>query len=224
MDIIRDIMRVGVPASLQQMSMSFNMIFLNAIVLEVGGDPGVAVFSTGWRVSSIAILPLMGIATALVSVAGAAYGARAYKKLKLSWIYAIKYGLKMEMPVSLILFIFAPIIVLAFTWSEGSSEIRGDMIVFLRFFSLMPFTAALGMLSGSVFQAIGKGFNSLIVTILRTVVLSLLFAYMFGIALDWGLQGVWGGILLGNATGALIGYLWVRFHLNEQISGRLTGE
>jgi putative MATE family efflux protein len=222
--IIKDIMRVGLPSSLQQMSMSFNMIFLNTIVLEVGGDYGVAVFSTGWRVVSMTVLPLMGIATALVSVAGAAYGARSYGKLKLSLKYAIKFGLSITIPVSIIIFTFAPHIVLAFTWSESSSSLRGDLIVLLRFFSLMPYTAAFGMLSGAVFQAIGKGFNSLAATIIRTVILSLLFAFLLGIVLDWGLKGVWTGILFGNAVGATLSYVWIRYHIGGLIKGRIAGK
>ena len=48
----------------------------------VGGKDGVAAYTTGWRVAMIAILPLLGIATAVVSVTGAAYGAHDINKLK----------------------------------------------------------------------------------------------------------------------------------------------
>ncbi|MFO8050899.1 MAG: MATE family efflux transporter [Thermoplasmatota archaeon] len=213
--IFKDIMRVGFPASLQQMSMSFNMMFLNVIVVTVGGTDGVAVFSTGWRIVMISILPLMGISTALVPVAGAAYGSRSFRKLKLALYHAIRYGLLMEIGMSVLIFIFAGFIVLIFTWSPDSQHLRHDLTIFLRMFSLMSFTAAFGMLSGAVFQAIGKGFNSLLVTIFRTLVFALTFAYFFGIVLDWGLIGVWAGILTGNALGAALGYLWVTYHIRS---------
>ncbi len=224
LDIIKDIMRVGLPSSLQQMSMSINMIFLNMVVIEVGGIDGVAIFSTGWRIVSLAILPLMGIATALVTVAGAAYGAGAYRKLRISLVYAIKIGLMIEMVVSIIVFLFADIIVIAFTWSEGSIGIRGDLTIFIRIFTLMGFFAGFGMLSGSVFQAIGKGFYSLSVTILRTIILALFFAFLFGIVLDWGLVGIWVGILTGNGIGAAVAYIWTRYYLKGLISGKIKGE
>ncbi|RLF69023.1 MAG: MATE family efflux transporter [Thermoplasmata archaeon] len=221
-NIIRDIMRVGVPASLQQMAMSVNMIFLNALIISIGGEQGVAVFSTGWRVVMMATLPLMGIASALISVAGAAYGARAYRKLRLSLVYAIKFGLKIEVPVAVLMFLLADMIVLAFTWSPGSRDLRGDLVMFIRLFSLMNFFVGFGMLSGATFQAIGKGFNSLIVTIFRTIVFALAFAYIFGSVMGLGLEGVWGGILLGNFLGSLAAFGWAYSHITRLVKGRIT--
>jgi putative MATE family efflux protein len=221
--IIKDIMRVGLPASLMQMSMSINMMVLNYVVVMVGGPDGAAVFSTGWRIVSMATLPLMGIATAVVSVAGAAYGARKYHKLKAALDHAIRFGLMLEIPVSIVVFALADFIVLAFTWSESSRDIRQDLVIFLRIFVLMNFMIGFGMLSSSTFQAIGKGFNSLAVTLLRTVVFALSFSILFGIVLDWGLVGVWSGIILGNGMGALIAYVWVRIHIRKLMQDSQQG-
>lgn len=219
--IIKDIMRVGLPSSLQQMSMSLNMIFLNAVVIFVGGENGVAVFSTGWRVTMMGLLPLMGIATALVSVAGAAFGAGLYNKMKTSFVHALKFGLTIEIPVSLILFVFAGYIVIAFTWSEDASKLRPDLVLFIRMFTLMNFFAGFGMLSSSFFQAIGKGFYSLLVTIFRTLVFAIFFSVLFGIILDLGLMGVWFGILTGNLIGAMISYIWASIYMSRLIKGKI---
>jgi Na+-driven multidrug efflux pump len=181
----------------------------------VGGTDGIAVFQTGWRVTMIAILPLMGIASALVPVAAAAYGLKSYNKMKLALYHSIRYGLIFEIIISIPIFIFAPYIVYIFTWSEGSVDIRTDLMIFLRMFVLMNFTAGFGMLSGAFFQAIGKGFNSLIVTIFRTIIFALAFAFLFGVILDWGLIGVWTGIMVGNSLGAMAAFIWVQLHLRK---------
>ena len=57
-NILSDIFKVGLPASVQQLTMSIMMIMMNFIIVNVAlaGDNGVAVYSTGWRVVSIAIL------------------------------------------------------------------------------------------------------------------------------------------------------------------------
>lgn len=214
--IFQDIMRVGAPASLQQMSMAIQMMILNIIVLAVDSR-GVAIFTAGWRVAMIAILPLMGIATALVAVAGSAYGERSYRKLKMSFYHAIRYGLMFEIIISILIFILAPFIVIIFTWSEKSVHLRSDLILFLRMFTVMNFFATFGMLSSSVFQAIGKGFKSLMVTLMRTILFALVFTIVFGLVLDWGLAGVWGGILLGNFMGASISFTWVSLTIRRLI-------
>ncbi|MGA1872210.1 MAG: MATE family efflux transporter [Thermoplasmatota archaeon] len=214
--IFKDIMRVGAPASLQQMSISIQMMILNIIVLAVD-DRGVAIFTAGWRVTMIALLPLMGIATAVVAVAGAAYGERSYRKLKLSLYHAIRYGLIFAVIISVLIFLFAPWIVIVFTWSEDSIHLRSHLVLFLRMFSVMNFFATFGMLSGSAFQAIGKGFKSLLVTLFRTIIFALIFTILFGLVLDWGLPGVWGGILLGNLLGASISYAWISLTIRRLI-------
>jgi putative MATE family efflux protein len=214
--IFQDIMRVGGPASLQQMSIAIQMMLLNIIILAVD-DQGVAIFTAGWRVSMVALLPLMGIATAVVAVAGAAYGERSYNKLKLSLYHAIRYGLIFAVIISVLIFLFAPWIVIIFTWSEDSAHLRDDLVLFLRMFSVMNFFATFGMLSGSVFQAIGKGFKSLLVTLFRTIIFALVFVLLFGFILDWGLPGVWGGILLGNFLGASISFTWISLTIRRLI-------
>ena len=75
-----------------QLSMSIMMFMMNIIVERVGGIDGVAVFSAGWRVATLATMPLLGLATAVVSVTGAAYGARSFKKLDIAHVYALKIG------------------------------------------------------------------------------------------------------------------------------------
>ncbi|MGA1793788.1 MAG: MATE family efflux transporter [Thermoplasmatota archaeon] len=214
--IFQDIMRVGAPASLQQMSMAIQMMLLNIIVLAVD-DRGVAIFTAGWRVTMIAVLPLMGIATAIVAVAGAAYGERSYRKLKLSLYHAIRYGLLFTVVISILVFLLAPWIAVIFTWSEDSIHLRPDLVLFLRMFSVMNFFATFGMLSGSVFQAIGKGFKSLLVTLFRTIIFALVFTILFGFILDWGLPGVWGGILLGNMLGASLSYTWITLTIRRLV-------
>ena len=78
--------------------MSFTMLIIIVIITKIanGGDNGVAVYQTAWRVVMIAVLPLLGLATAVVSVTGAAFGARTYEKLNTAFMYAIKFGLIIE--------------------------------------------------------------------------------------------------------------------------------
>jgi Na+-driven multidrug efflux pump len=183
------------------------------LVVKVGGTDGVAVFSSGWRVTSFAIIPVMGIAAALTSIAAAAYGAKAYGKLNRSLEVGIKMALFIEMSFSVFVFVFARQLTVLFTWAEGSAHLTEDLTLFFRVTSLMHFSAAFGMLSSAVFQAIGRGFNSLVVTLLRTILLSTGFSYILGVTLDLGLPGIWFGITFGNLAGAAVGYGWLIAHL-----------
>ncbi len=213
--IMADIFRVGIPASVQHLAMAFSMFLLNLIAVEVGGTDGVAVYTTGWRVAMFAILPLLGIATAVTSVTGAAFGTRDYVKLNSAYMYAIKIGLAIELVVGLMTFVFAPQIAGLFTLAEETVRIRADLIVFLRLMCIYYPTAAFGVLSSSMFQGTGKGLYSLIVTLIRTLVLAAPLAYIFAIFLDFKLKGVWWGIVTGNVIAGFIAFVWGRFFIRR---------
>ena len=214
-EIVRDIFRVGLPASAQQLSMAFTMLIINLILVRVGGTDGVAVYTTGWRVATIAILPLLGIATAVVSVSGAAFGQRAFTKLNAAFMYALKIGVFIEVFIAISTWLLSPQITAMFTQAEAAARIADDLVVFLRIMCLFYPAAAFGMFSSSVFQATGKGVNALIVTIIRTVLLTPALSLVFAFILDMGLVGIWLGIVGGNTVGAAVAFFWAKAHIRS---------
>lgn len=213
-EIVNDIFRITIPASAQQLSMSLSMLILNLIIVSVSDTDGVAVYSTGWRVATIAIAPLVGIATAVVSVSGAAFGAKDFEKAKTAHTYAVKLGLLIEGGVAAFTFIFAPQIAAVFTQTEEAAHIAPDLIHFLRVICIFYPSVSFGMLSTSFFQGAGKGMSALTANLLRTIVFTPLFAAFFAFSLDMGQVGAWWGIVAGNAIGAGVTFVWARFYLS----------
>lgn len=213
--VLKDIFKVGLPSSIQQLSMSFTMLILNFIIVNVSNSDGVAVYTTGWRVATIAILPLLGIATAVVSVTGAAYGARSFEKLKSSFMYAIKIGFIIEIFVGLGTFLLAPLITAVFTTAEGSMSIADDLEYFLRIIWLFYPGAAFGIFSSAMFQGTGKGINALLATIIRTLVLTTFLGIVFSYVFHFGLSGIWWSLVVANLLGSVISFVWALVHLNK---------
>jgi putative MATE family efflux protein len=213
--IIKDILAVGFPASLLQLSMAIMLFIMNIIVEHISGADGVAVFSAGWAVAMTASMPLLGMATAVVSVTGAAYGACEYKKLDIAHLYALKIGIIIETSIAIATFIFAPIITLAFTTSSDMIHLGDDITTFLRIICIYYPATAFGMLSSSLFQGVGKGLYSLIVTILRTIILIIPLAWLFGVILGWGLPGAWWGLVVANIIGSAITFIWAKIYVNS---------
>ena len=211
--IVKDIFRVGLPASAAQLSMAFSMLIINLILVRVGGTDAVAVYTTGWRISMISIVPLLGIATALVSVTGAAFGKRAFENIDIAFMYALKIGIIIEIFIAAGIFLFSSHITTVFTRAESTVRIADNLTTFLRIMCLFYPTTAFGMFSSALFQGTGKGINSLMATIIRTVVLTSLFTLFFAFVLDMGLVGVWFGIVAGNTIGAIVVFLWVKSYI-----------
>ncbi len=213
--LLRDIFRVGFPASIQQLSMSFTMLFLNVIIVGVGGETGVAIFQTGWRVVTIAILPLLGMSTAVVSITGAAYGRRDYPQLETALMYAIKIGVVVEVAAAALTFLFAPQITSVFARSADVAAFADELIEFLRIMIVFYPFVALGIFSSAMFQGTGKGINALLVTLLRTIVLQPPLALALAYGLNLGLNGVWWGLVVGNTIGVIVAFVWAKHYLRS---------
>ncbi len=214
-DISFDILKVGFPASIQQFSMSLTMVILTWLITIIDTTTGVAVYTTGWRVVMLAILPLLGMATAVISVTGAAYGAKSYEKLKTSYFYAIKFGLFIEIILAVIIFILAPQISSIFTTAEGANIISGDLEEFIKISCLFYPGAALGIFSSAMFQGTGKGIYSLIATLLRTIIFTIMFVLIFTFVLELGLVGIWWGLVLANLIGSIISFSWGKIFIEK---------
>ena len=207
-NIVKEILRVGIPASVAQLSMALAMFGLNIIIVKAGGTDGIAVFTSAWRIMMLGIVPLLGIATGVTAVTGAAYGAQDIEKLKTGYLFGIKIGSGIELVVVGLIMLFAPQLSYLFTYSKGAVHISGDLIkAFHRLVWFLP-TVPLGMLTSSMFQGIGRGENALAVTILRTIIMQIFFSYFLGIFFKFGIVGVWWGIVLGNVTASIITFTW----------------
>lgn len=216
-DVLYDIFKVGLPASFQQLTMSLTMFLINFIIVNIAlaGDAGVAVYSTGWRAVTIAILPLLGLATAVTSVTGAAYGAKEYEKLNTGFIYSIKFGLVLEIIIAISIFLLAPFITLMFTTGQGSEEIVSDLEMFIKISCFFYPAAAFGIASSATFQGMGRGIYSLIATSLRTVILTPILSTVFCCLLIFGLNGIWWGIVVANLIGSFISFFWIRLIISK---------
>jgi putative MATE family efflux protein len=207
-EILRDIARVGVPASVSHMSMFLMAFAITTIVAAVGGTAGVAVYTTGWRVVSLAILPMLGIATAVTAVCGAAWGARDPGRARTAYLYALRLGVGIEVVIALVTLALAPLLALAFTWSQRSMGIQADLVEFLRIIWVLYPTVAFGMLSSAMFQGVGRGSTALAMTLLRTLVFTVPFAWFLGVLLEGGLLGVWAGMVLAGVVYSPIALGW----------------
>jgi len=116
-------------------------------------------------------------------------------------------------------FIFAHQIAAVFTHSASTAHIAPDLIIFLRIVSLFYVCVPFGMLSSSLFQGTGEGMNALIVTILRTLILTPIFAALLAFNFDMGLTGIWWGMVAANIIGSAVAFIWARLYVKGLLAG-----
>ena len=222
--IVTDIFRVGIPSSIEQLALALTALTMNFIIATIGSTDGVAVYATAWRVTSIAVAPLIGISIAVVSISGAAFGEKNFKKAQSTLIYAIKVGFLVEAVIAAVVYFFAPEIAAVFTQTENAARIAPELTRLLKIMTIFYPVVAFGMLSGSLFQGAGKGTSALIATLLRSLVMTLFFSLLFAFGFDWGLLGVWWGLVAGTVIGSIITFVWAQMYLRRMMNTNKSGK
>jgi len=233
-NVIKDILSVGLPASAEFFVMSILGIVLNIMLVITGGTDAVAVYTAGWRVVMIAMIPAIGIGTAAITVAGAAYGSRKYNNISTALNYSVKLAVGVACITGLIIYVFAPYIASIFAYSSASAFMAPSIAAFLQVMCLFLIVVPFGIAASSVFQGMGKGLTSLILTVIREVLFMSVFAYLLAFTLGIGEHGIWWGIVIGGAFGCGIAYIWAARYIkglkrsyyreNKSVYETLSGE
>lgn len=217
-EISIDILKVGIPASLELLLTSVLVAFLSALLTVVANTDAVAVYSTGWRVVSLGTMPIIGISTALVSIVGANYGAMQYDNIRLAHRYSMKLAFVVALITGVIIYVFAPQIVMLFSYSSATAHISDSLVEFLRTMTLYYVFMAFGAPSTFLFQGVGKGLTALLQTLLRNIVFSTICAYLFAIVFGLGEHGVWYGIVVGQIIASIVTLTWANEYIRRLIN------
>lgn len=214
-DISMDIVKVGIPASIQLLNNAFFAAVFSALLAYVGSTDSVAVYATGWRIVIVGTTPLLAIGTALISVVAANYGAKEYKNIQIAHRYAMKISLVLGVAVMILTNVFAADIASIFASGGSSVRIAGELTAFLSWIVIYYPTMAAGVPSTYVFQGIGMGITAMFQTILRETVFTLFFAVLFAVFLNYGVWGAWMGIVLGEVISNNITMFWADWQIKK---------
>ena len=222
-NMYKDILVVGIPASLEQLIMAALAVTVNYMLTLVSGSVAVAVYTAGWRIISLGLLPAIGVGTAAITVAGVAYGAKKYENIRTACRYSVKLGLISSIIVCVLLFVFANQVAFIFSYSEASSHLEPLIASFIQLMCLFILYVPFGASAGNVFQGLGKGTTSFILTTFREFVLVLIFAYLLGFVFHMGETGIYYGMLLGGFIGSVLAYGYIELYVDRLIKGKVKG-
>ncbi len=212
---VRDILKVGIPASLDMFVMSIAMSFYLMFISSVGGEYGIAAFTSGQRLYLFGIMPLTAIASAVAAVSGSAFGARNWDYLSRTHTYGTKFAMMVSVVILIILVIFAPQLSMIFAYTPETAPLIPEITNFLRIASFGLLLVGIGMPSSFFYQGIGRGTTSLAWTIIRELILTVGFTYLFGIVLNWGLTGIWVGLAIGRIIASILNFTYARYTIRK---------
>ena len=214
---ISTIYKVGVPSIVMQAISSVMTFGMNKILLMFSSTAA-AVFGVYYKLQSFIFMPVFGLNNGMIPIIAYNYGARNKKRItqtiKLSVLIAVAIML-----AGLLIFQTAPEFLLKnlFDASEHMIEIG---IPALRIISLSFMFAGFCIVASSVFQALGNGVYSLIVSAARQLFVILPLAYTF--ARLFGLHKVWWAIPIAEIVSLTLCsiLLWRIYQLKIKPIGR----
>lgn len=218
--IIRIIYEVGIPSIIMQSIASVMTYGMNLILISFSAT-AVTVFGVYFKLQSFIFMPVFGLNNGMIPIIAYNYGARNRKRImdtaKLSIFIAVGIML-----IGLAVFqIFPGQLLLMFNASEHMLEIG---IPALRLISVSFIFAGYCIIVGSVFQALGNGVYSLIVSVARQLFVILPAAYFF--ASTFGLHAVWFAFPLAEIVSVIFSTVLFKRIYNKKIRvlGPVDGE
>lgn len=209
--IAKDILKVGIPASMDMLVMAIAMSLYMIFISSIAGEFGIASFTSGQRLYLFAIMPLTAIGTAVTAVVGSSFGAKNGEYISRAHKFGAKFGIIFGTCVTIVLVVFATQLATIFAYTAETAHLVPEITKYLQIACLcLPLTGA-GMASSFFYQGIGKGTISLSWTIIREVVFTVGATFFFGIYLGWGLIGIWAGLAIGRAVASILNYLYARY-------------
>lgn len=183
--IIGQIYQVGIPSIIMQSIGSIMTYGMNQILLAFTATAA-TVFGVYFKLQSFIFMPIFGLNNGMVPIVAYNYGAgqkeRLMKTVKLSVVYAIALML-----IGVLVFqTFPDKLLLLFEASETMLEIG---VPALRIISIHFLLAGFCIVMTSLFQALGNGIYSMIISIARQLAVLLPSAYL--LSLTGTVKNVW---------------------------------
>ena len=215
-DAIKRIYIVGLPSIAMQCVGSVMTFLMNKILMAFSAT-AVAVFGVYFKLQSFVFMPIFGMNNGMVPIISYNYGARKPERVKKTIRLAVLYA-ECIMLVGFCIFQFLPDKLLSLFAASDAMLAIG--IPALRIICPHFLLAGAGIVLSSVFQALGNGVFSLIVSVCRQLFVLLPAAWL--LAQTGSVNNVWWAFLIAEIVSVLMSLAFYA-HINKTIIVPLCG-
>lgn len=207
--LVKGIYAVGFPSMVMQLIASFMIASVNTIL---AGYSSVAIAAMGiyFRLQSFVLMPVYGLNQGYMPIVGYNYGHKKPERIKKTIVYGFVIAFVFTMVGFFIFQVFPQQLVRLFNESEELIAIGTSALKAISY--LYP-VVGFSIIASVTFQAFGKGFRSLAISVLRQIALTLPLAYLFGKM--GGLPLLWYAFPVAEVTAFGFIMLWFKSTLKE---------
>ncbi len=214
---IGQIYHVGLPSIVMQSIGSFLTYGINRILLMFSST-AVSVYGAYFKLQNFAFMAVFGLNNGITPIIAYNYGARKKDRI----IQAIRSGIIFAsciMLAALAIFQIFPRQLLSLYISGENAELFYEIgVPALRTLSLSFLLAGFSVITTSAFQALGKAFYSLLISLLRQIIIILPLAYF--LAVNFGLSVLWFAFPIAELISAAV-CVFLLVRVNKTIISKL---
>ena len=209
--IIGKIYAVGVPSIIVMSIGSILVYFLN-IILGSFSTTAIAVYGVYFKLQSFVFMPVFGLNNGSVPIVAYNYGARNRKRITRT-IFLSCFAACAIMLVGVLIFELFPAQLLALF--AASDEMLRIGIPALRIIAIHFPIAAFCIILGSVFQALGKGIQSMVISFVRQLIFLLPAAWL--LSLTGKIDNIWWSFLIAEALSLVVSLILLKPVYDKEI-------
>ncbi|MGB9779512.1 MATE family efflux transporter [Caldanaerobacter sp.] len=189
-DMMKRIIRIGIPASLEQLVMQGGFLVVQIIVSTMG-TTAIAVYQIGMNANSLAFMPIFGFSIAATALVGRSLGAEEFDMAETYAKVSRNISIGVISAIGVFMFVFSK--QLAALYTTDPEVIRVSASILKIFAVVEPFLAIMVVMAG-VLRAAGDISYVVITTVvglwLFRIVMGSFLAKNFGM----GIYGIWIGV------------------------------
>ena len=204
--VIKRLVKIGLPSSIEFFSRSGGMILMTVLVATFG-TTALASYGLGMQFSGFVVLPAIGFSLATTTLVSQNIGARKFSRVNKTIYYSRILSFVSLSLTGILMFIFANELAAIFIPdSPGVIELTRN---FIQIFALtIGFTGLqtviIGALRGAGNTKLGMNLS---ISILAFTILS---AYVLAFVFNFGVNGIWWSYPIANVLGAIITFIYLK--------------
>jgi putative MATE family efflux protein len=201
---IMQIIKIGIPSSIQMLSRNLMNMVLIAVVASFG-TAAVAAYGVGMRLRLIVLLPAFAFGTSSATLVGQNLGAdRPNRAKKCAWMAtALNAGIMFV--IGVLSFVFARQIITLF---NSNPEVVNTGTSYLKITSLFFPLLALGVVLGRSLSGAGDTVPPMVITIISLWVIQIPLALLLSKITSLGVNGIWWAIVIASCVNGLLNMFW----------------
>ena len=213
-DLIKNLTNQSVPMMMNMFMIGlgiYNILFF----VSKFGYLAAAGYGSALRIEQILLLPVIGLNTAVLTIAGQNFGAKLFDRVDESYTKAIMVGSLFMILAGVIVFLLADNIVSIFTDNQEVIDFGAD---YLKVAAFIGPVYPVFFITNALFQAIKKPIYTVIITFSRLVLLPFSTMSVVVFILNGSFKDLFLGLFFINWTFGILVFLFSKYYMKKLFS------